>query len=61
MNISTYKLTFAVDIATFGDLSSYEQGSLVREFNDFMRARGVEHNFLASGVQLLTQLEDKNV
>ena len=61
MNIKTYSLNFAVEIATFGDVSSYVQGSLVREFNDFMRARGAEHNFLASGVQLTTQWENEDV
>lgn len=60
-NIKTYSLSFAVSIATFNELSGYDRGVLVRDFSDFMRAKGAELSFLASQVELVSKLENENV
>ena len=49
MKTSTHRLTFVVDVVKFGELNDYEQGSILRGFNDYMKSKAMEHNFLASG------------
>ena len=51
--IKTYDITFKVRVATFKDLTDYDQGNLLRGFVEFMKNRGVEQEFLVSGTEII--------
>lgn len=54
MNIQAYGLTFKASVVGLKDLNEYQLGDLHRSFIDFIKAKGLEFNFLVDGVSVET-------